>query len=72
MGPKRNSEVRADRFSFTRCLCAGGYSSAVADIVAAFNSSEELGTVGLSMYLLGFAVGEFDCPSLSTPLDAHD
>jgi hypothetical protein len=41
-----------------RCLCAGGYSSAAPDIVAAFGSSTELGTVGLSMYLLGFAIGK--------------
>jgi multidrug resistance protein len=59
-----------------RCLCAGGYSSAAPDIVAAFGSSTELGTVGLSMYLLGFAIGKsprmlsFTFPRILTLFDA--
>lgn len=34
------------------CLCAGGYSSGVPQLIAEFNVSGEVGTVGLSMYIL--------------------
>ncbi|KAM0709309.1 hypothetical protein Q7P35_003347 [Cladosporium inversicolor] len=57
----------ASFLNFLTCLCAGGYSSAAPDIVMAFNSSTELGTVGLSMYLLGFAIG----PMLLAPLSEY-
>jgi hypothetical protein len=35
------------------CLCAGGYSSAADMIVEHFGVSAEVGTLGLSMYILG-------------------
>ena len=34
------------------CLCAGGYSSGTPQLVKEFNVSDEVGTVGLSMYIL--------------------
>jgi hypothetical protein len=39
------------------CLCAGGYSSGVEQLVDEFGVSSEIGTLGLSMYILGFAIG---------------
>ena len=39
------------------CLCAGGYSSAATQISEHFNVSAEIATLGLSMYILGFALG---------------
>lgn len=42
------------------CLCAGGYSSGVTQLTEEFHVSDEVGTVGLSMYIL---VG----PTRSTP-----
>lgn len=46
------------------CLCAGGYSSGKDQLTSSFDVSPEVGTVGLSMYILGFAVG----PLLLAPL----
>ena len=39
------------------CLCAGGSSSAATQISEHFNVSAEIATLGLSMYILGFALG---------------
>lgn len=47
-----------------RCLCAGGYSSGKEQLTTQFDVSPLVGTVGLSMYILGFAVG----PLLLAPL----
>lgn len=47
------------------CLCAGGYSSGVGQLVEEFGVSDEVGTVGLSMYILGFAVGYVDGDTLA-------
>lgn len=49
------------------CLCAGGYSSAADDISEHFNVSAEVATLGLSMYILGFALG----PMLLAPLSEY-
>ncbi|KAK7749686.1 hypothetical protein SLS53_000265 [Cytospora paraplurivora] len=46
------------------CLCAGGYSSGENDLVSTFNVSSEVGTLGLSLYILGFAIG----PLIFAPL----
>lgn len=51
----------------TRCLCAGGYSSGQDAIEKTFNVSAEVATLGLSMYILGFAVG----PLLLAPLSEY-
>jgi len=34
------------------CLCAGGYSSGVGQLTSEFGVSDEVGTVGLSLYIL--------------------
>ena len=47
----------ASSLNVLSCLCAGGYSSGVGQLVAEFGVSAEVGTVGLSMYILGFAIG---------------
>ncbi|KAL1646285.1 hypothetical protein SLS58_003241 [Diplodia intermedia] len=49
------------------CLCAGGYSSGQEELIAEFSVSAEVGTVGLSMYILGFAVG----PLMLAPLSEY-
>lgn len=49
------------------CLCAGGYSSAQDDIIEVFGVSAEVATLGLSMYILGFAVG----PMVLAPLSEY-
>ncbi|OJD29520.1 polyamine transporter [Diplodia corticola] len=49
------------------CLCAGGYSSGQEQLIAEFDVSAEVGTVGLSMYILGFAVG----PLMLAPLSEY-
>ncbi|EMC96654.1 hypothetical protein BAUCODRAFT_89803 [Baudoinia panamericana UAMH 10762] len=49
------------------CLCAGGISSASSDIAETFNVSAEVTTLGLSMYILGFALG----PMLLAPLSEY-
>ncbi|KAL0255068.1 hypothetical protein SLS55_009596 [Diplodia seriata] len=49
------------------CLCAGGYSSGQEELIAEFGVSAEVGTVGLSMYILGFAVG----PLMLAPLSEY-
>ena len=49
------------------CLCAGGYSSGVPQLIAEFHVSGEVGTLGLSMYILGFAIG----PMLLAPLSEY-
>lgn len=49
------------------CLCAGGYSSASTGIAKAFGVSAEVATLGLSMYILGFAIG----PLLLAPLSEY-
>lgn len=46
-------------------LCAGGYSSGSEGIEATFGTSTELVTVGLSMYILGFAIGPLFLAPLS-------
>jgi hypothetical protein len=47
----------ASSLNVLTCLCAGGYSSGVGQLVEEFGVSDEVGTVGLSMYILGFAIG---------------
>ncbi|KAF2140952.1 uncharacterized protein K452DRAFT_229687 [Aplosporella prunicola CBS 121167] len=49
------------------CLCAGGYSSGQDDLIEEFHVSAEVGTVGLSMYILGFAIG----PLMLAPLSEY-
>jgi len=49
------------------CLCAGGYSSGVTQLTEEFGVSSEVGTLGLSMYILGFAIG----PMLLAPLSEY-
>ncbi|KAK5132524.1 hypothetical protein LTR08_008908 [Meristemomyces frigidus] len=49
------------------CLCAGGYSSASSDIATRFSVSAEVATLGLSMYILGFALG----PMVLAPLSEY-
>ncbi|KAF2089142.1 MFS general substrate transporter [Saccharata proteae CBS 121410] len=49
------------------CLVAGGYSSGQDDVAKTFNVSSEVATLGLSMYILGFAVG----PLLLAPLSEY-
>ncbi|OCK74066.1 MFS general substrate transporter [Lepidopterella palustris CBS 459.81] len=49
------------------CLCAGGYSSGAPEISSEFHVSSEVATLGLSMYILGFAIG----PLLLAPLSEH-
>lgn len=49
------------------CLCAGGYSSGTEELIATFNVSSEVGTLGLSMYILGFAIG----PLMLAPLSEY-
>ncbi|KAK4553706.1 hypothetical protein LTR86_009204 [Recurvomyces mirabilis] len=49
------------------CLCAGGYSSASDEISSTFNVSAEVTTLGLSLYILGFAIG----PMLLAPLSEY-
>ncbi|KAK6384273.1 hypothetical protein LTR65_009749 [Meristemomyces frigidus] len=49
------------------CLCAGGYSSASSEIADAFSVSAEVATLGLSMYILGFALG----PMILAPLSEY-
>ncbi|ROV93596.1 hypothetical protein VMCG_08096 [Cytospora schulzeri] len=49
------------------CLCAGGYSSGQDDLIATFDVSSEVGTLGLSMYILGFAIG----PLMLAPLSEY-
>ena len=49
------------------CLCAGGYSSGKEQLTSTFDVSSEVGTVGLSMYILGFAVG----PLLLAPMSEY-
>lgn len=55
----------ASSLNVLTCLCAGGYSSGVGQLVTEFGVSDEVGTVGLSMYILGFAIGYVDHPPLS-------
>lgn len=50
----------ASSLNVLTCLCAGGYSSGVGQLVEEFGVSDEVGTVGLSMYILGFAIGYGD------------
>jgi hypothetical protein len=47
----------ASSLNVLSCLCAGGYSSGVGQLVEEFGVSDEVGTLGLSMYILGFAIG---------------
>lgn len=58
----------ASSLNVLTCLCAGGYSSGVGQLVTEFGVSDEVGTVGLSMYILGFAIGYVD----DTPLSKKD
>jgi len=54
----------ASSLNVLTCLCAGGYSSGVGQLVEEFGVSDEVGTVGLSMYILGFAIGYVDCDTV--------
>lgn len=54
----------ASSLNVLTCLCAGGYSSGVGQLVEEFGVSDEVGTVGLSMYILGFAIGYVDCDNV--------
>jgi MFS family permease len=49
------------------CLCAGGWSSGASYAAEEFGVSAEVATLGLSMYVLGFAFG----PLLLAPLSEH-
>jgi len=49
------------------CLCAGGYSSGAELIKEEFHVSSIIVTLGLSMYILGFAIG----PLALAPLSEH-
>jgi len=49
------------------CLVAGGYSSGSEDVQAEFQVSAEVATLGLSMYILGFAIG----PPVLAPLSEY-
>ncbi|KAI7487631.1 MFS general substrate transporter [Hortaea werneckii] len=49
------------------CFCAGGYSSAQGSIEEVFGVSGEVATLGLSMYILGFAIG----PMMLAPLSEY-
>ncbi|KAF2765387.1 MFS general substrate transporter [Teratosphaeria nubilosa] len=49
------------------CLCAGGYSSAQDNVETRFGVSSEVATLGLSLYILGFAIG----PMLLAPLSEY-
>jgi len=49
------------------CLCAGGWSSGAAYAAAEFGVSAEVSTLGLAMYVLGFAVG----PLVLAPLSEY-
>ncbi|KAG9950859.1 MFS general substrate transporter, partial [Aureobasidium melanogenum] len=57
----------ASSLNVLTCLAAGGYSSGVGQLVEEFGVSDEVGTVGLSMYILGFAIG----PMLLAPLSEY-
>jgi multidrug resistance protein len=57
----------ASSLNVLTCLCAGGYSSASDDVVKIFGVSAEIATLGLSMYILGFALG----PMLLAPLSEY-
>ncbi|KAH8078023.1 polyamine transporter [Filobasidium floriforme] len=46
------------------CLCVSGYSTGAGQIAEEFNVSAEVVTVGLSLYVLGFAIG----PLFTAPL----
>jgi hypothetical protein len=59
----------ASSLNVLTCLCAGGYSSGVGQLVEEFGVSDEVGTVGLSMYILGFAIGYVDTDT--AVLDSH-
>jgi hypothetical protein len=54
----------ASSLNVLTCLCAGGYSSGVGQLIEEFGVSAEVGTVGLSMYILGFAIGYVDHPNI--------
>lgn len=49
------------------CWCAGSFSSASESIAKEFRVSSEVTTLGLSLYILGFAIG----PMLLAPLSEH-
>ncbi|KAF2165945.1 hypothetical protein M409DRAFT_66886 [Zasmidium cellare ATCC 36951] len=53
--------------NFLTCLCAGGYSSGADGIAESLHVSSEATTVGLSMYILGFAIG----PMVLAPLSEY-
>lgn len=42
----------ASLLNILTCLCAGGYSSGVSQLTEEFHVSSEVGTLGLSMYIL--------------------
>jgi hypothetical protein len=48
----------------SRCLCASGYSTGVGEIEDRFGVSSEIGTLGLSLYLVSLSISFM----LSTPL----
>lgn len=49
------------------CLCAGGNGSGTDDLSASLDFSSEVGTLELSMYILGFAIG----PLMLAPLSEY-
>ncbi|KAH7059042.1 major facilitator superfamily domain-containing protein [Macrophomina phaseolina] len=57
----------ASMLNVLTCLCAGGYSSGQDALIEEFGVSAEVGTVGLSMYILGFAIG----PLMLAPLSEY-
>jgi hypothetical protein len=50
-----------------RCLTCSGYSAGADQIAKEFHVSSELTVLGLSMYILGFALG----PMMLAPLSEH-
>ncbi|CAN8103430.1 unnamed protein product [Discula destructiva] len=52
-------------FNVLTCFCAGGISSASEDIASTFGVSDEVTTLCLSMYILGFAIGPMFLAPLS-------
>ncbi|MCJ1420106.1 hypothetical protein MMC32_006463 [Xylographa parallela] len=66
-GKKYYITILVSTLNVLTCICAGGISSASTDIAAEFNVSAEVTTLGLSMYILGFALG----PMFFAPLSEY-
>ncbi|MCJ1401335.1 hypothetical protein MMC11_004547 [Xylographa trunciseda] len=66
-GKKYYITILVSTLNVLTCICAGGISSASTDIASEFNVSAEVTTLGLSMYILGFALG----PLVLAPLSEY-